>query len=439
MVWQAGGPRVIPQLRALLTDPSVQVRAAVVGVLGESGDPASLEAAAGLLLTDASPEVRAAVVRAIARAGAAITDLSRALQDPDAVVRAAAIENLPADPADAVGPILATALADRDEHVRRAAMGRLVGASAGDRELAWSALRQCRAEERDDLVEAFQQTDPALIVELAFERLYSADEAERALAIEVVGWGSTQACVEAAIRALVDPSPFVRRMAVDSLGRLRDRSAVTALGKALGDPDPHVRSGAVRALGVIDDEGVLSYLVSALKDPDHGVRETASHVLTEWSSPAVAKRLAGVLAVPSLRESAADLLMRIGPTSVELLIDVLFQGSADVRATVGPLLYNLVGVEEFVGRMDSLEPERRLRAAEALGAIGGPDAVDALAAALSDPDERLRLRAAQLLGDLGDPRVAGAVARLLDDPVPEVAEAARETLETSLDRRGGDA
>src|SRR4029450_2473514 len=125
--------------------------------------------------------------------------------------------------------------------------------------------------------------------------------------------GASQAAVEAAIRALSDPLPQIRRGAVDALGRLRDRSAVAALGNRLGDPDPGVRVAAVRALGVIDDEGVLAYLVAALKDPDHAVRETTSHVLTEWSSPAVAKRLAGVLAVPSLRDSATDLLRRIGP------------------------------------------------------------------------------------------------------------------------------
>jgi HEAT repeat protein len=436
VVWQALGTRVSPQLRSLLLDPSIEVRVAVVDVLGQSGDPASVEAVGGLVSSDASPEVRSAAVRAIAKAGAEIDNVARALQDVDADVRAAAIQHMPGDPADRVGPILAEALADADEKVRHAAMERLAGVSATHRTLAWSALRECRPDERHALLEAFTKNDQSVIVDIAFEHLYSTDEGERALAIEAVGWGATQACVESAIRVLGDPGALVRRAAVDALGRLRDRSAVAALGKTLGDPDPEVRSGAVRALGVIDDEGVLSYLVAALKDPEQSVRETASHVLTEWSSPAVAKRLAGVLTVPSLRDSAADLLMRIGPTSVELLIDVLRQGSPGLRGTVGPLLNSLVGVDEFIRRMESVEPERRSRAAEALGAIGGPDAVDTLVAALSDPDEHVRLRAAQLLGDIGNARAAEAVSRLLDDPVPEVAAAAREALEAGLDRRG---
>jgi HEAT repeat protein len=438
VVWQAAGRRVAPRLRFLLADPSSEVRVAVVDVLGQSGDPASIEKLAGLVSTDTSPDVRAAAVRAIARAGAEIDEVTRALQDGDASVRAAAVRHLPADPADRIGPILAEALADGDGRVRHAAMERLAGVSSADRQLAWSAVQQVRPEERSALLEAFVRNDKGLIVDIAFEHLHSSDEDERALAIETVGWGASQASVEAAIRALGDPTTVVRRVAAGALGRLRDRSAVAALGNALGDPDAEVRSGAIRALGVIDDEAVLSYLVAALQDPDQSVRETASHVLTGWSSPAVAKRLAGVLTVPSLRESATDLLLRIGPTSVELLIDVLRQGTPELRGTVGPLLNSLVGVGEFVRRMDSLEPDRRLRAAEALGAIGGPEAVDTLVEALSDPDEHVRQRAAQLLGALGDARTAPAVAGLLDDPVPEVVAAAREALETRLNRRSNE-
>ncbi|MGZ4151152.1 MAG: HEAT repeat domain-containing protein, partial [Actinomycetota bacterium] len=356
--------------------------------------------------------------------------------DPDPHVRATAVESMPSSPASEVGQVLAQALSDLDERVRHAAIERLAGVSSSEPALAWSALRQCRLEERDELLNAFVRTNPNQVLEIALEHLYSPDQEERKLAVEMTGWGASQAAVESAIRALGDPAPEVRRAAVGALGRLRDRSAVAALGKTLADPDADVRVGAVRALGVIDDEGVLAFLVAALKDPDHRVRETTSHVLTEWSSPAVAKRLAGVLAVPSLRDSAADLLRRIGPTSVELLIDVLIQGSAEIRSTVGPLLEQIIGIDEFLGRMDSLEPERRLRAIEALGAIAGALAVDALMRSLSDPDERIRLRATQLLGELGDPIAADAVRRLVDDPVPDVAAAARYAIETNLDSRG---
>jgi HEAT repeat protein len=158
------------------------------------------------------------------------------------------------------------------------------------------------------------------------------------------------------------------------------------------------------------------------------VRDVTSQVLTEWSSPAVARRLAGVLAVPRLREAATDLLTRIGPPAVELLIDVLLQHNPAVVPTVGDLLQRIARPEDFVTRLDAVEPERRLRGIEALGAIGGVIATEALLRAVSDPDDRIRARSAQLLAEVDDPRAPDALVGLLRDPIPGVVAAAQEGL-----------
>ena len=221
----------------------------------------------------------------------------------------------------------------------------------------------------------------------------------------------------------------VRREATRSLAVLRTPSAVGPLGTALHDLDPEVRAGAVLALGVIDHESVLGFLVSALQDPDISVRKVASEVLTKWSSPAVARRLAEVLANPARRDQAVELLAKMGPSAVELMIDVLRCGDATVVALVGRLLENVAGLDRFVARLGSMDPEGRLRAAEAVGAIGGVVAVEALTRSLSDPDERVRLRAVQLLGRVGDERALDPLRRTsVVDPVPEVAGAAQEAV-----------
>jgi HEAT repeat protein len=257
----------------------------------------------------------------------------------------------------------------------------------------------------------------------------SPDHEERVLALELAGWSRSQGCLEASIQSLQDPIPAVRAAAAAALGRLRDTSAVRALGNALEDPFAEVRVQAVRALGVIDDEAVLGFLVAAVQDADAAVRTVASEVLTQWSSPAVARRLAGVLAVPNLRGAATDLLRKIGPSSQELLIDVLLHGSAEVVPIVGGLLREIVGVARLAGRLGSTEADARLRAVEAIGAIGGPDAVDALIGVLSDPDERIRLRSTQFLAALGDPRGGQAIVEaVVHEPVPEVVAAAQEAL-----------
>ena len=440
VLWSSAGPTVMPYLRGYLDDPSVPVRMAVLEVMGESGDPSYVDVARTVLETDQSPPLRAAAVHVIARANVDTSAaMTRAMDDPDPFVRAAALDELTTSLGREADPFLLQGLSDVEESVRRAAMNQLASGEDSDHEFVWSALRTCRPEERKELGSVFSRSNQAALTELALMHYGSPDQDERVLALELAGWSGSQACVEASIQSLQDPVPPVRAAAAAALGRLGDASAVRALGNAIGDSSPEVRVEAVRALGVIDDEAVLGFLVTALQDADPQVRTVASEVLTQWSSPAVAKRLAGVLAVPNLRGAATDLLRKIGPSSQELLIDVLLHGTAEVAPIVGGLLADVVGMDRLAGRLSSTEADVRLRAVEAIGAIGGPEAVDALIGVLTDPDERIRLRATQLLAVVGDRRCADAiVAAVLNDPVPEVVAAAEAAL-YRLGARSGDA
>ncbi|MBI2237371.1 MAG: HEAT repeat domain-containing protein [Actinobacteria bacterium] len=431
LVWHVLGNAVLPYLRGHLADSAGAVRMAVLEVLGESDEPTAVDVAAGALESDSSPAVRATAIKVIGRAGGdrRLAALSQALMDPDPDVRATAVEVLPEGLGVIAAQLLAQALADLDERVWQAAIRHLAALPESDMVVLWSALLQCHPTQREHLIAALERSSPDKLARLALDHLHSPEMEGRVLAVEMAGRAGTQPCVEASIQAMQDPSSPVRRAATESLALLRSPTSVEALGKALSDPDPEIRMGAVRALGVIDDEAVLGFLVSALKDPELRVRHVASEVLTQWSSPAVAKRLAGVLSVPNLREAAAELLAKMGPSAVELLIDVLMQATPEVVPTVGHLLSNIAGLDRFTERLASMDPAQRLRAVEAVGAIGGPAAVDALIGALSDPDERIRARSVQLLGNLGDPRALEPVKRcFLGDPVPEVVAAAEVTV-----------
>ncbi len=430
VLWKTSGANVLPHLRAHLDDPSVPVRMAVLEVMGEAGDANGADVARFVLETDQSPALRAAAIRVIGRTdGDASQALTRAMIDPEASVRVAALEELTPRLGREADPQLLQALTDSDEQVRRAGMNQLASREENDLDFVWSALGECRPEERSELGSVFAQSNPGALTELSLQHCGSPDQHDRILAVELAGWSKSQACVEAAIQALQDPAPAVRAAAAKSLGRLKDASAVRALGTALGDPHVEVRVEVVRALGVIDDEGVLGLLVAALQDSDPQVRTVTSEVLTQWSSPAVAKRLAGVLAVPNLRDAAVDLLRKIGPSSQELMIDVLLHSGPEVDAIVGRLLGEVVGLPVLSERLSATEATVRLRGVEAVGAVGGSEAVDALIGVLSDPDERIRARSVQLLAQLGDPRGAAAIERtVLHDPVPEIVAAAEDAL-----------
>ncbi len=430
VLWKTSGANVLPHLRAHLDDPSVPVRLAVLEVMGEAGDANGADVARFVLETDPSPALRAAAVRVIGRTdGDASQALTRAMSDPEPSVRVAALEELTPKLGRRADPQLLQALSDTDEQVRRAGMNQLASREENDLDFVWSALGQCRPEDRGELGSVFAQSNPGALTELSLQYCGSRDQHDRILAVELAGWSKSQACVEAAIQALQDPAPAVRAAAARSLGRLKDASAIRALGTAMGDPHVEVRAEVVRALGVIDDEGVLGLLVAALQDSDPEVRMVTSEVLTQWSSPAVAKRLAGVLAVPNLRDAALDLLRKVGPSSQELMIDVLLHSGPEVDAIVGRLLGEVVGLPVLSERLSATEVTVRLRGVEAVGAVGGSDAVDALIGVLSDPDERIRARSVQLLAQLGDPRGAVAIERtVMHDPVPEVVAAAEDAL-----------
>ncbi len=430
VLWKTSGASVLPHLRAHLDDPSVPVRMAVLEVMGEAGDANGADVARFVLETDQSPTLRAAAIRVIGRGdGDASQALTRAMADPEASVRVAALDELTPRLGREADPQLLQALTDSDEQVRRAGMNQLALREENDLDFVWSALGECRPEERSELGSVFAQTNPGALTELSLQHCGSPDQHDRILAVELAGWSKSQACVEAAIQALQDPVPAVRAAAAKSLGRLKDASAVRPLGTALRDPHVEVRVEVVRALGVIDDEGVLGLLVAALQDSDRQVRTVTSEVLTQWSSPAVAKRLAGVLAVPNLRDAAVDLLRKIGPSSQDLMIDVLVHSGPEVDAIVGRLLGEVVGLPVLSERLSATEANVRLRGVEAVGAVGGSEAVDALIGVLSDPDERIRARSVQLLAQLGDPRGAAAIERtVLHDPVPEVVAAAEDAL-----------
>jgi HEAT repeat protein len=431
LLWEVAQRDALPLLERSLNDPSPDVRIAVLEVLGNSADPGAMEAAGRVLAADSASAVRVAAIGVLARGTdeQRLASLTQALSDPDPVVRAEAASMLPVGLArEAIEP-LTRALNDLDERVWRASLPHLASFRADDLQLVWTVLTAARPEQREGFIAALEHADAGKAANLALEHVQSPNPPERELALTLAGRGSSDACVQACVAALQDPVAAVRLVAAASLGTLKSPGSVKALGASLSDPDATVRVAAVRSLGVIDSEAVLGFLVMALQDPSTDVREAASQVLTEWSSPAVARRLAGVLATPALEQQATDLLVKMGSSATELLVDVLLHSRPEMRPKVGRLLERIVGTDHFAARLGSTDPHQRRRSMIAVGGIGGPSAVEIALGALGDPDQGVRIAALEALGELGDPRTADQVARCSEsDPVPEVVEAARQAV-----------
>ena len=74
-------------------------------------------------------------------------------------------------------------------------------------------------------------------------------------------------------------------------------------------------------------------------------------------------------------------------------------------------------------------PNVRGRAADSLGKLGDPQAVEPLMAALQDENSYVRWLAAGALGVLGDPRAVGPLKELLPNEKDPVLTTARRAIE----------
>lgn len=293
--------------------------------------------------------------------------------------------------------------------------------------------------------------------------LLDRDESIRLAALEVFGEaGDTEALEVATGLFRTDLSPDVRAAAVRTMGRFLREDRRSLLAEAMGDRAAEVRTAAVELLPLNMDSEDVVFLLRALGDTDERVWGAAGRWIVALSEgefgrvrSLVLERLLevehrplpdGAGPPPSLdAERVADALAGLDgePLAPGLHVD---RAASQSRGTDGPetpgdgqrrtrvvtalrpltaLLYDagprfagamarlaarIAGPEPFTRRLtSSLHPEERLEAVEALGAMGGPTAVEGLIRGLSDPRSQVRIRALEILGELGDRRAADAV------------------------------
>jgi len=180
---------------------------------------------------------------------------------------------------------------------------------------------------------------------------------------------------------------------------------VRALVDLLEADSPRVRARAAEALGRLSGHGDADEAVAALtrrvdEEDDDRVVAAAVDALEEHGEPAL-RQLVGRLAGVDLEDGAADW----------------------ARA------------EAFRQALGADLPELRMAAANALGDVGGADAVPDLVERFEDDDPRVRARAARACGTVGDPRAVDPLVGLLGDPVPAVRRAAADALGRVGNRR----
>lgn len=361
----AGTQRITPAIPALiraLADPIAAVRRAAVVALGEIGANEAVQSLITTLQTDPDGVVRRRAATALGRIG-----------DPRATEPL--ISALPATLTGVTG-YAALALD---------ALG-----------VSWSApfaerIRVPDAEQRRQILIALHQFQrqgqrPRGVLVAATE---GSDKHVRSIALMALAQIADPATSAALQRALADPHPYCREEAAVALGKIGDRGAVagliTAAGDAREDTFSAARSAAVEALRHIGDPQAIAPLVQLLREGDLDVRVHIAHELGRWPAQGLAA-LASLLTDPDskVRWWAVAGLRGHG---------------AAAFAIVEPSLHDP-------------DPEVRSQAIEALAEIDPEQAVPPLIARLEDQHPNVRWDAAQTLGRLGDARALPALRRL---------------------------
>lgn len=219
------------------------------------------------------------------------------LEDPDAAVRAAAIEGLWEDEEFRTADQLATMLrSDSAENVRAAAAlglsrfallaeeGKLYAPSAKrvrDALFAAAADPSEAVEVRRRVVEALGVLSDPRVAALVEASYADSNPKMRASAVYAMGRTCDERWLETILRELESENPEMRYEAARAAGELGSARAIVPLIALLDDPDLEVQLAAVGALGDIGGDVARRALQRCLKSEKPAIRAAAADALSE--------------------------------------------------------------------------------------------------------------------------------------------------------------
>ena len=210
---------------------------------------------------------------------------------------------------------------------------------------------------------------------------------------------------------LADPEPEVRQMAAFALGMLGEPAAEEPLVRALDDPAPLVQGRAAEALGRIGAAGAAEPIGALVRRHVAAAFELDPEDLSHPQPPEVEAFRLGLYALAELRAFDPLAAAVLQPDGQPVLwwwpVAHALARVDDPRAV--DALVTLAGVQG--GNGSAL-------AAEGLGALGDPAAIEPLSRLL-DPDRRAArvvAAAVRALGRFDDPRAAAALRRFILTP-----------------------
>lgn len=209
---------------------------------------------------------------------------------------------------------------------------------------------------------------------------------------------------------LSDPNPQIRANAIEVVAMTRDVRLMPKVQKLLADEVVPVRFAAALAVGDLEYALAQSEIIGLLKDPNPNVVLAASYATWRLGNADYYKVLCSSIASDdqTVRANAALLLGKSGKQEgVRYLYwtlrrtdsseKVVTQAAEAIAMLKDPAIY-----PKLWTRLISAYADDRVLGIRAMGALGTPEARNALTTMLDDPVPEVRLAAVEQLGKLGD-------------------------------------
>ncbi|MGR3309393.1 MAG: HEAT repeat domain-containing protein [Candidatus Brocadiales bacterium] len=289
------------------------------------------------------------------------------------------------------------------------------------------ALKDKYSSARKNAAVALGKIKNPRIIEPLIAALKDKDSDVRSNAVEILRETGKMA-LQLLIAALKDEDSYIRGNAALVLGKIKDPRVVEPLITSLEDDDSNVRGNAAWALGEIKDVRAVEPLIAALKDEGLAIRINVTKALGEIKDPRAVEPLIITLRndyYSVVRISAAETLGKIkDPRVVEPLIATLKDENQKVKV-MALLVLKKIGEPAVLPLITALKGEDldvRWRAAEALGDIKDPRAVEPLVDALKDENSGIREEASVALWKINDIRAVEPLIAALKNENSGVSE-----------------
>jgi HEAT repeat protein len=407
-------------LDALPTAQGEQL-AVLARVLGWLEGPAIDRALTRLL---AQPAVRSDIVEMLVRHGPRVVDLLiEQLDAEDLDTRQVAAVALGRIGSPGAVPALVALLAD-DAELASVAASAL--AKIGDRrafEPLLGVLGHPAAAVRQAAIGALNSLGHPDLAARVGALLYAADPHVRESAIKIVGYFGYPEYVDIMLECCRDPDERVRRAAIEHLPFVEHPGIIPALVAGLHDQTPAVRIAAARAFAHVEDTDALPVLLGALQDQDAWVRYYAVRSIGRQGLADAVEALAQLAradAAKQVRIASLEALGRIGgerPVSALAPFATIEDTELACAATAALGEAQHPSAQSvLLAALHSLDPARRIAAAQALGNYGGAEAIGLLQRLAGDGDSQLTQAAITALARIATPDAIDALVELTSAP-----------------------